>query len=104
MKRVSTNAVCLLVLFSIGFVIQASAKGKKYALFVGINDYENYNGLEGAVPDVEHMKALLESKFGFTAANDKKLTDHDATRANILAALTAIAAKATKGDLFVFHY
>lgn len=85
-------------------VTQASAKGKKYALLVGINDYINYNGLEGAVPDVQHMKAVLESKFGFLPVNEKMLTDRDATRANILAALKEMSMKAGKGDLFVFHY
>jgi hypothetical protein len=102
MKK-ATITLALIVL-ALASVTTASAKGKKYALLVGINDYINYNGLDGAVPDVEHMKALLESKFGFSPANETMLTDRDATRANILAALKAMSLKAGKGDLFVFHY
>ncbi|HTH51589.1 MAG TPA: caspase family protein [Pyrinomonadaceae bacterium] len=102
MKKVTLLFATIVLAFAC--VVAASAKGKKYAVLVGINDYINYNGLEGAVPDVQHMKAVLESKFQFLPANEKMLTDRDATRANILAALKTMAAKAGSGDLFVFHY
>ncbi|MBV9241876.1 MAG: caspase family protein, partial [Acidobacteria bacterium] len=106
--RVHLNKVALASLalaICLAFAGVASAKGKKYALFVGINDYPDpINKLQGAVPDAEHMKSLLESKYGFLALNDKILRDGEATRANILAALKALTAKAGAGDLLVFQY
>lgn len=81
-----------------------SAKGKKYGLFVGINDYPVSNKLEGAVPDAQNLKTLLETKFGFLAANTTLLTDAKATRANILSKLREYGRLAGVGDLFVFQY
>lgn len=83
----------------------AAAKGKKYGLFVGINNYPDPTPtLYGAVNDAKNMKSLLETRFGFSAANDVILTDEQATRAAILAQLQKLGAKAGAGDLLVFQY
>src|SRR5215213_3117480 len=83
----------------------ASAAGKKYGLFVGINKYSGgINELRGCVNDVTNMRSTLMQKFGFLAANTTMLTDADATRDNILANLKKYQAIAGKGDIFVFDY
>lgn len=83
----------------------ASAKGKKYGLFVGINKYQGgINQLYGCVNDAVKMRAALTTKFGFKEANTTLLTDAAATRDAILAQLKAYQALAGKGDIFVFHY
>jgi hypothetical protein len=83
----------------------ASAAGKKYGLFVGINKYTGgINELAGCVNDVTNVRATLMQKFGFLQANTTMLTDAAATREAIIANLLAYQAKAQKGDLFVFDY
>jgi hypothetical protein len=83
----------------------ASAAGKKYGLFVGINKYSGgINELAGCVNDVTNVRATLMQKFGFTAADTTMLTDAAATREAIIANLLAYQAKAQKGDIFVFDY
>jgi hypothetical protein len=83
----------------------ASAAGKKYGLFVGINKYTGgINELAGCVNDVTNVRATLMQKFGFKAADTTMLTDAAATREAIIANLLAYQAKAQKGDLFVFDY
>ncbi|MDH3492581.1 MAG: caspase family protein [Acidobacteriota bacterium] len=80
------------------------AEGTKYGLFVGINDYPNEKDkLKGAVNDAIRMQDVLVSKFGFAKENTTLMIDRDATRANILQAFEDYKAKASAGDLFVFH-
>jgi hypothetical protein len=76
------------------------------ALCVGINKFKNFpnNGLNGCVNDVKAMTAALTDFFGFTRADIATLTDSQATKANILAQLTAMVqgAQAGKFDHLVF--
>ena len=81
-----------------------NVEGTKYGLFVGINEYPGKDSkLLGAVNDAVKMQALLVSKFGFDKQNTTLMTDRNATRANILQAFEDYRAKASAGDLFVFH-
>ena len=83
----------------------ASAAGKKYGLFVGINKYSGgISSLSGCVNDATLMRATLQSKFGFLPANSTLLTDEAATRDAIISNLKKYQAMAAKGDIFVFHY
>ena len=83
----------------------ASAAGKKYGVFVGINKYSGgINELAGCVNDVTNVRATLMQKFGFMAADTTMLTDAAATREAIIANLLAYQAKVGRGDLFVFDY
>jgi len=97
------GAVILLSAFVV-FGGTASAAGKKYGLFVGINKYTTANELFGCVNDATNMRATLQSKFGFLPANTTLLTDAAATRDGILSNLKKYQELATKGDIFVFHY
>ena len=83
----------------------ASAAGKKYGLFVGINKYSGgINELYGCVNDVTNVRETLMQKFGFMPVNMSILTDASATREAILATLMQYQARAQKGDIFVFDY
>ena len=103
MHRKLLGLVALMVALSV-FGVSASAAGKKYGLFVGINKYTTANQLYGCVNDAMKMRETLQTKFGFLPANNKLLTDADATRANIIKSLMEYQAVAGKGDIFVFHY
>jgi len=83
----------------------ASAAGKKYGLFVGINAYGGgINQLKGCVNDATKMRDAMVTKFGFNAADTTLLTDAAATREAILANLQKYQTLAGPGDLLVFHY
>jgi metacaspase-1 len=79
--------------------------GKK-ALCVGINQYKNYpsSNLQGCVNDVIDMVDVLKTFLGFTDADIVKLTDAQATKANIMAALKEMVdgAKAGKYSYLVY--
>ena len=95
--------------FLIAFVFliaasSASAAGKKYGLFVGINAYAGESALKGCINDATKMREAMIGKFGFMAANTTLLTDAAATRAAILANLKKYQTLAGPGDLFLFHY
>jgi metacaspase-1 len=69
------------------------------ALCVGINNFKNYPGsaLHGCVNDANDMEALLKKWLGFTAGDIVKLTDTQATKANIMKNLTDMVNGAKQG-------
>lgn len=86
-------------------VSAASAKGRKYGLFVGINAYTaGINPLKGCINDATKMRDAMTTKFGFKTADTMLLTDASATRAAILANLQKYQAAAGVGDVVMFHY
>jgi hypothetical protein len=83
----------------------ASAAGKKYGLFVGINAYTGrISPLHGAVNDAVKMREAMVSKFGFKINDTSLLTDSKATREAIITNLQFFQGLAGPGDLVVFHY
>jgi hypothetical protein len=66
---------------------------------VGINDFKNYPGaaLRGCVNDVNNMEALLQKWLGFTPGDIVKLTDAQATKANIMQHLKEMVDGAKQG-------
>ncbi len=98
----------LLMFASIVFVCGAAvaeAKGRKFSLLVGINEYpEPISQLSGCVNDVTKMQAAMVTKYGFKKADTTVLTDAEATRENIINKIKMYEKTAGAGDLFVFHY
>jgi hypothetical protein len=78
--------------------------GVKRALLVGINKYKALPGLQGSVNDVETMREILTTRWGFLPRNITMLTDENATHDKILAALTEIVAVSNPVDTMYFHY
>lgn len=74
--------------------------GKK-ALFVGINKFAQYPQftLNGCVNDAKDMAALYKDLLGFKASEMTVLSDAQATKAAIMAALKAMVADAKAGKL-----
>jgi hypothetical protein len=81
---------------------------EKRALCVGINQFKNFPNaaLQGCVNDADNMAALLQEFFGFSPADIVKLTDSQATKANIMENLQEMvaAAKAGKAEYLVFSF
>lgn len=85
--------------------LAADAKGKKFALLVGVNKYPDTIGqLGGCVNDVLKMKTTLTTRYGFVAANTTTLTDAQATRQAIIDKIKMYQGLAGAGDIFVMHY
>ncbi len=76
------------------------------ALCVGINIFQNYPGstLHGCVNDANQMVGIAGKYLGFTGADIKVLTDAQATKAAIMAELSAMVngAKAGKYSYLLF--
>jgi hypothetical protein len=83
---------------------------QRWAVIVGINDYANFDGVEGgdlrgAVNDARSMADVLQARWGFPAENVLLLLDADATRAGIEEALTGwMAGRVQPGDLALFFF
>jgi caspase domain-containing protein/uncharacterized protein DUF4384 len=80
--------------------------GVRRALLIGVNDYatQEFGDLNGAVNDVEAMKGLLVSRFGFDPANVPTMTDRQATREAILAAIRRLVAASGPRDTLYVHF
>ncbi len=78
----------------------------KKALCVGINNFKNYpsSALNGCVNDANDMSSLLKDLLGFADTDIVKLTDAQATKANIMKNLKSMVndAKAGKLNYLVF--
>ena len=81
-----------------------AALGTKRAVLVGINEYKFVPGLQGSVNDVQTMREVLATRWGFSEANIKVLTDAQATRAGILSALEELIRTAGPDDTVYFHF
>ena len=77
---------------------------KKFAVCVGINEYENIIGLEGCVNDAEFMAANLEGRGGWAPEDVAVLLDSAAAKAAIRGAISNVAAQAMAGDTFVYQH
>jgi uncharacterized caspase-like protein len=73
----------------------------KRALCIGINDYPGTNAdLAGCVNDVNDWKAVLAAR-GFAVTT---LLDRDATRSNMVEAMTKLFSDTKKGDTTILQY
>ena len=76
----------------------------QYAVCVGINEYVEISSLAGCVNDAQVMASNLVERGGWAPANVTLLTDAQATKAAIRAAITNAAANALAGDTFVYQH
>ena len=89
--------------------VRAEGEGRKWALLIGIDQYrdvDHINGLGGAVADAKALKNVLVSSLGFPDDPEhiRLLLNGDATKSDILGALTRLKASVKEGDLvFVFY-
>lgn len=78
--------------------------GTKRALLIGINKYKAVPKLQGSLNDIETMRQILLTRWGFADKNIRVVTDEAATRAGMLAALEQLARDAGPNDTVYFHY
>jgi hypothetical protein len=79
----------------------------KRALLVGINTYPNFppeRQLRGCLNDVALLRATLQTRFGFPEDGITVLTDDQATRDGILAAMKQLADETGRDDVVLVFY
>lgn len=85
--------------------------GKKRALCIGINYFNQSGQLAGCINDAYNLKGFLMSRLGFLAENIILLTDGpdtppnlQPTKHNIIEHMKWLVYDARPGDSFFFHY
>lgn len=83
----------------------ATPSSHKLALLIGINKYPESPPLSGCLTDVELQKELLIHRFGFLSSDILTLTEEQASREVIEAAISEHLIKQVKtDDVVVFHF
>jgi uncharacterized repeat protein (TIGR02543 family) len=101
----STNAGAFTLNWSLASApTPTPSTGKKYALCVGINNYQYYSSLSGCVNDANYFYTNLVTRGNWPTANMTRLTDSRATKTAIRKAISNVAAKAVSGDTFVYQH
>ncbi len=101
--------VVLLLLLTAGALPVSPAEsigsqGIKRALLIGINNYKGAPKLQGALNDVDTMRQILLTKWGFAQENITVVTDEAATRAGLLSALEQFVKETGPNDAVYVHY
>src|SRR5688572_25400270 len=77
----------------------------KKAVLIGINRYRMPGAdLRGCVNDVNNLQSVLTGHYGFVKSDIKVLTDFDATKKAMQAAIRTLITNAKKGDVLLLHY
>lgn len=77
----------------------------KKALLIGINRYRIPGAdLRGCVNDVRNIQTVLTRHYGFVKSDIKILTDYEATKKAMQAAIRTLITDAKKGDVLLLHY
>jgi Caspase domain len=93
-------------------------EGEKYALIIGIDQYEtpagykptvaagriDFPNLEGCVNDAQSIQSVIASRFRFRELNINTLFNRDASRENILKAIDDLLDKCKEGDIAFIYY
>ncbi len=103
-RQFVVGSLALTLLLSVAFEAKAAQRVKKFAVLVGIGKYkmQGISNLNGPRKDVQKMKRFLRRVHGFT--HIKVLTDAQATKANIVAAMRWLARKAGPNSPAVFYF
>lgn len=86
-----------------GFAPSAGG-GRRKALLIGINYTGTKAALKGCVNDVTNMTKLLTETYRWDRNSITTLTDAQATKKNMMSAMSALVAGARPGDAFIFHF
>jgi hypothetical protein len=95
------------VLVGINNYVPEGTTAKKIVLTekAGVGGRGSWTNLEGSLNDVESIRQLLITRYGFEEKNIHVLTDAEATHANILDAIQKyLADPAAPGDVSFYYY
>jgi len=100
--RGSTLLWFLLPLLSLAS--QPVTASQRYALLIGIGNYEHVATLKGPKWDVSELEKLLLDDWGFKKGHIEILEDAQATRKRIMAALEHLVTESSPGDHIFLYY
>ena len=111
MHRSSTRSILSLTIIALllaqplpGQSVDPPTSATKRALLIGINRYQVLPTLNGSLNDIETMRQVLTTRWGFQPQHIAMLTDQAATRAGILAALERLVQETGPSDVIYVHY
>lgn len=98
----------VLLCLSVCLAGAANAQGQRFALLVGVSDYQYSDGvklkdLPGVANDIVELEKVVLEQWQVPKDNLLKLVDADASRENVLDALDELDERSRKGD-WVFIY
>jgi uncharacterized caspase-like protein len=101
-----------LILFVLGMISfpaaaagdQLKDAGQRWAVIVGISDYQNLGDLDNAVNDALDMKSVLINKCNFAPDHVYTYTNGQASKGSIQNALNLMSARAGPSDVVVFYF
>ncbi|KAF3907181.1 Metacaspase-1A [Orbilia brochopaga] len=90
--------------------VPSKCTGRRKALLIGINYFQQRGQLRGCINDVKNMKTFLNERYGYAMEDMVILTDDmqnpmsQPTKANILRAMHWLVKDARPDDSLFFHY
>jgi len=88
----------------------SNCTGRRKALLIGINYFEQRGQLRGSINDVKNMSIFLNQNYGYLRENMVILTDDQQnpmsqpTKQNMLRAMHWLVKDAQRNDSLFFHY
>lgn len=84
--------------------LPSASPGFKRALLIGINNYTAVPPLHGSVNDIETMREILITRWGFLPEHITLVANEAATREGMLAAMEHLIQETGPNDTVYFHY
>lgn len=97
-------ACAFLTVGAVSYAADATEAATKRALLIGINRYQALPSLNGSLNDIERMRQVLTTRWGFQPHRITMLTDQAATRAGMLAAFDKLTKETGPEDVVYVHY
>jgi len=94
-----------ILLFAIGLAVTTDdIYDNSYALIIGINEYQNVQPLNYAVNDAFSIASMLINSYDFPENNISLLLNENATKSNIIEAISEISKKANSNDRVLIYF
>ena len=84
--------------------LDSKSSPTRRALLIGINKYKGVPQLRGSINDIETMRHILVTRWGFSEKQITMLRDEEATRAGILSALEQVVSTSRPQDIIYIHF
>ena len=99
------NKYLLILLFAYGLAFSTKdIYDKSWALIIGIDKYQNFQGLDYAVKDAQSIQDIIISSLDFAEDNITILKDEEATKSRIIQEFSNITKKAGVNDRVLIFF
>jgi hypothetical protein len=98
------NKFTTILMIIIALAVSFTANGANYALLIGITDYPGIRSLQGPLNDVALIDSILQKHWKFNQTNIIKLTNEQASKRNILAAIKSLVEYGEQDDQILIYF